>query len=127
MQLYRGEKDPPNVSLTLVWMVTCLGLMEMFQEELECRLHCVAIQDFLLDSCCLLEANVRVSAEIYPLLAFRLCSSSFSVVARFYSGPSDLQKAEGLVWVERVAVFQFASRSSSCMDLEVLGAYWRGV
>lgn len=108
-------------------METCLGLMEIFQEELESQLHCVAIQDFLLDSCCLLEVNVRVSAEIYPLLASRLRSSFFSVVARYQSGPSDLQKAEGLVWVVCVAVIQFASRSSSCMDLEVLGAYWRGV
>lgn len=108
-------------------METCLGLMEIFQEELECWLHCVAIQDFLLDSCCLLEVNVRVSAEIYPLLASRLHSSFFSVVVRYQSGPSDLQKAEGLVWVVCVAVIQFASRSSSCLDLEVLGAYWRGV
>lgn len=104
-----------------------MGLMEIFQEELECRLYCVAIQDFLLDSCCLLEVNVRVSAEIYPLLASRLRSSFFSVVVRYQRGPSDLQKAEGLVWVVCVAVIQFASRSSSCMDLEVLGAYWRGV
>lgn len=83
VQHYRGEKDPPSVSSTLVWLESYLGLMEIFQEELESRLHCVAIQDFLLDSCCLLEVNVRVSAEIYPLLASRLRSSFSSVVARY--------------------------------------------
>lgn len=111
----------------LVCLQSSLGLKEISQGALECQLHCVAIQDFLLDSCCLLEVNVQVSVEIFPQPASHPHSSSSSVVALSQSGPSDLQKGEGLVWVECMAVFQFPSRSSSCTDPEVSEACWRGV
>lgn len=111
----------------LLGLQSSLGLKEMSQEALEYQLHYVAIQDFLLDSCCHLEVYIRVSVEIFPLPAFHPRSSSSFEVAPEQSGPSEMQKGEGLVWVECVARFQIVSRNSSYTDPEVSGACWRNV